>query len=130
RAWLAMALGKLGMTTESKRVLDSLEAAVRQSSTTAHWEESAPDYWSMGTDNRATALAIDALVTLAPNDPLTPKAVRWLMTAEKEGHWLSTQETSISLIALAHYIRQSKELMADYDWQVVALDKHPGQGTT
>ena len=29
----------------------------------------------------ATALAIDALVTLSPNDPLIPKAVRWLMTA-------------------------------------------------
>ena len=51
----------------------------------------------MGTDNRATALALDAMVTLAPNDPLIPKTVRWLMTAEKEGHWLSTQETAFSL---------------------------------
>src|SRR5438093_8140685 len=95
-----------GMSAQSKQILDSLAAAARQSSTTAHWEEGAPDYWSMGTDNRATALAIDALVALAPSDPLVPKAVRWLMSAEKEGHWLSTQETAISLISLAHYIRQ------------------------
>jgi uncharacterized protein YfaS (alpha-2-macroglobulin family) len=128
RAWLAMALDKLGMKGESKQVLDSLAASARQSSTTAHWEEGTPDYWSMGTDTRATALAIDALVTLAPGDPLVPKAVRWLMTAEKDGHWLSTQETSISLIALAHYMRQSKELQADYSWQVSAFDKELGQG--
>ncbi len=128
RAWLAMALGKMGMTGESKTVLDSLAASARQSSTTAHWEEGQPDYWSMGTDNRATALAIDALVTLSPNDPLVPKAVRWLMSAEKEGHWLSTQETSISLIALAHYIAQSKELGADYTFQLDAFGKTLGQG--
>jgi uncharacterized protein YfaS (alpha-2-macroglobulin family) len=128
RAWLAMALDKLGMSTQSKSVLDSLAASTRQTSTIAHWEEGTPDYWSMCTDNRATALAIDALVTLSPNDPLVPKAVRWLMSAEKEGHWLSTQETSISLIALAHYIRQSKELSADYVYQVDAFGKTLGQG--
>ncbi|MGI8586169.1 MAG: Ig-like domain-containing protein [Chloroflexia bacterium] len=129
RAWLAMALAKLSMKPESKTVLDSLTAAARQSSTTAHWEEAEPDYWSMGTDNRATALALDALVTLAPDDPLVPKAVRWLMTAEKEGHWLTTQETAISLVSLAHYMRQSKELSADYSFQVSAFDKLLGEGT-
>jgi uncharacterized protein YfaS (alpha-2-macroglobulin family) len=128
RAWLAMALAKNGLSSESKQVLDSLAAEARQSSTTAHWEESSPDYWSMGTDNRATALAIDALVTLSPDDPLIPKAVRWLMSAEKEGHWLSSQETAIALVSLAHYMRQSKELTADYTWQVDAFDKLLGQG--
>ncbi|HMA35603.1 MAG TPA: Ig-like domain-containing protein [Chloroflexia bacterium] len=128
RAWLALGLAKAGQQSDSKTVLDSLAAAARQSSTTAHWEESQPDYWSMGTDTRATALALDALVTLAPSDPLVPKTVRWLMTAEKEGHWLSTQETAISLISLAHYIRQSKELGADYTWQVSAFDKLLGEG--
>ncbi|HEY0068941.1 MAG TPA: alpha-2-macroglobulin family protein, partial [Chloroflexia bacterium] len=123
RAWLAMALGEMGMQAESKTVLDSLAAAARQSSTTAHWEEEKPDYWSMGTNTRATALAVDALVTLSPNDPLTPKAVRWLMTAQREGHWLSSMETSISIISLAHYIRASKELSADYTWQVTAFDQ-------
>ncbi|HKP52311.1 MAG TPA: Ig-like domain-containing protein [Chloroflexia bacterium] len=128
RAWLAIALSKVGLKAESQKVLNSLIASARQSSTTAHWEETRPDYWSMGTDNRATALAVDALVTLAPNDPLVPKAVRWLMTAQREGHWVSTQETAISLIALSHYIRQSKELTADYKWQVSAFDKPLGSG--
>lgn len=123
RAWLAMALAEMGMTAESKTVLDSLAAAARQSSTTAHWEEERPDYWSMATNTRATALAVDALVTLSPNDPLTPKAVRWLMTAQKEGHWLSSMETSISIISLAHYMRASQELAADYTWQVTAFDQ-------
>jgi uncharacterized protein YfaS (alpha-2-macroglobulin family) len=127
RAWLALGLAKIGLQSESKQVLDSLAASAKQTSTTAHWEEGSPDYWSGGTDNRATALAIDALVTLAPNDPLIPKAVRWLMSAEKEGHWLSSQETAISLISLAHYIDQSKELQANYAWQVSLFDQLMGQ---
>ncbi len=127
RAWLAMALGKMGMS-ESKQVLDSLVSEARQTSTLAHWEEGTPDYWSMGTDNRATALAIDALVTLQPDDPIVQKAVRWIMSAEREGHWLSTQETSIVLVALAHYMQQSKELSADYVFQVDAFGKLLGQG--
>ncbi|MDQ6694918.1 MAG: Ig-like domain-containing protein [Chloroflexota bacterium] len=123
RAWLAMSLGKMGMSAPARSVLDSLVAGARQSSTTAHWEEGTPDYWSMGTNTRATDMAIDALITLEPGDPLIPKAVRWIMTTEKEGHWLSTQETSASLIALAHYIRATKELTGDYAWQVTAFDK-------
>ena len=82
----------------------------------------------MGTDTRATAIAVDALVQLAPNDPLLQKALRRLMNIRKEGHWLSTQETSFSLIALAHYIEQSRELTADYAWAVSAFDKELGQG--
>ncbi|MGA7732732.1 MAG: alpha-2-macroglobulin family protein [Chloroflexia bacterium] len=127
RAWLALALGKLGMS-ESKTVLDSLISEARQTSTLAHWEEDAPDYWSMGTDNRATALAIDALVTLQPDDPIVQKAVRWLMSAEREGHWLSSQDTSIVLVSLAHYMQVSKELSADYIFQVDAFGKLLGQG--
>lgn len=127
RAWLAMALGKMG-NSQSQSVLDSLLSEVRQTSTLAHWEEGTPDYWSMGTDNRATALAIDALVTLKSDDPIVQKAVRWLMSAEREGHWLSTQETSIALIALAHYMQASKELTADYVYQVDAFGKLLGQG--
>jgi uncharacterized protein YfaS (alpha-2-macroglobulin family) len=128
RAWLAMALDKIGLKAESKQVLDSLMASAKQSSTTAHWEEGTPDYWSMGTDTRATAIAIDAMVQLAPNDPLVQKALRRLMNIRKDGHWLSTQETSFSLIALAHYIEQSRELTADYAWVVSAFDQELGQG--
>ena len=118
------------MQSESKQVLDSLAAAHARAARPAHWEEGTPDYWSMGTDNRATALAIDALVTLAPDDPLIPKAVRWLMTAEKEGHWLCTQETCDQPDRpWPTTSAQSKELGADYIWQVDAFGKLLGQGT-
>ena len=128
RAWLAMALQRLGQPVAAKQVLDTLLASARQSSTTAHWEEDAVDYWSMATDNRATALALDALIAVSPSDPLVPKTVRWLMTAQRDGHWLTTIETSISLIALAHYIAESKELLADYSWNVTAFDQPLGNG--
>lgn len=128
RAWLAMALGELGLAAESKATLDSLVAAARQNSTTAYWEESAPDYRSMGTNTRATAIALQALVTLRPGDPLVAKGVRWLVTDMRGGRWRSTQETTFSLLALADYIRAGKELQADYPWSVSAYGKSVGSG--
>jgi uncharacterized protein YfaS (alpha-2-macroglobulin family) len=129
RAWTAIALKALGRDAEAKTLLDTLTSAAKQTSTLAHWEESTVDYYSMGTDARATALALDALVQLDPQNALIAKTVRWLMSASKDGRWLSTQETAITLVALADYMEQSRELAADYNWQVELYGKLLGQGT-
>ena len=129
RAWLAIALHRLGRDTEAHALLDSLTAAAKQTSTLAHWEEDTIDYYMMATDTRATALALDALVQLDPQNALIPKTVRWLMSANREGHWLSTQDTAITLIGLADYMRESKELSADYAWDVQLFGKTLGSGT-
>ncbi len=129
RAWLAIALHRLGRDSEARALLDSLTAAAKQTSTLAHWEEDSIDYYMMATDTRATALALDALVQLDPQNALIPKTVRWLMSANREGHWLSTQDTAITLIGLADYMRESKELSADYAWDVQLFGKTLGSGT-
>ncbi|MDQ2807455.1 MAG: Ig-like domain-containing protein, partial [Chloroflexota bacterium] len=128
-AWLAIALHRLGRDSDARALLDRLTAAAKQTSTLAHWEEDTIDYYMMGTDTRATALALDALVQIAPQDALIPKTVRWLMSASREGHWLSTQDTAITLIGLADYMRASKELSADYAWDVQLFGKALGSGT-
>ena len=129
RAWLAIALHRMGRDKDAHALLDSLTAAAKQTSTLAHWEEDSIDYYMMATDTRATALALDALVQLDPQNALIPKTVRWLMSANREGHWLSTQDTAITLIGLADYMRASKELSADYAWDVQLFGKTLGSGT-
>ena len=71
----------------------------------------------MSSDTRSTALALQALLRADPGNFLIPNAVRYLMGQRGEGHWRTTQESAVSLIALAEYIAQSGELAADYSYR-------------
>jgi uncharacterized protein YfaS (alpha-2-macroglobulin family) len=97
--------------------------------TDAHWEEGRADYWTMGSDTRSTALALQALVRADPTSILVPNAVRYLMGLRNHGHWASTQETAITLMALAEYVAQSGELKASYSYKVALNDKALKDGT-
>ncbi len=70
----------------------------------------------MNTDTRSTAIVLDALVKLDPENQLNPNVVRWLMVARKDGIWETTQETGWSLIALTDWMAYTKELEANYDY--------------
>ena len=104
--------------TRVDALLSDLTSEAIVSATGAHWEEDTIDYWTMNTNNRSTAIVLDALSRLAPENALVPQTVRWLMVARKEGHWETTQETAWSLIALTDYMVASGELEADYSYQV------------
>jgi uncharacterized protein YfaS (alpha-2-macroglobulin family) len=114
RAYLALAFQRLGVPEDANRLLTNLAGAAKQTTTTAHWEESAARtpsaYLDMDTDARTTALVLQALLARDKNDPLVPKGVRWLMENRRAGHWLSTQETAAVLSTLAAYMTTSGEL--------------------
>jgi len=116
QAHLALAMMELGANPKAdsklQGLLSNLTTAVKTSATGAHWEESTVDYWTLNTNTRTTAIVLNALVRLAPDDALVPQAVRWLMTARKEGHWETTQDTAWSLMALTDYLAASGELQA------------------
>ncbi len=125
RAYLAMALG-LFESPDSERIkalLSDLTGAAIVSATGAHWEEKQVDYWTMNTDTRSTAVIIDALTKLDPQNALLPNAVRWLMVARKAGHWETTQETAWALMALTDYMLMTGELQADYSYEVSLNDQ-------
>lgn len=77
----------------------------------------------MNTDTRSTAVIIDALTKLDPQNALLPNAVRWLMVARKAGHWETTQETAWALMALTDYMLMTGELQADYSYEVSLNDQ-------
>jgi uncharacterized protein YfaS (alpha-2-macroglobulin family) len=120
KAFLALALRLEGGAGSSHiaPLLSDLTSEAIVSATGAHWEEEWDDYWSMNTDTRSTAIIIDALTRLDPENPLLSNAVRWLMVARKAGHWESTQETVWALIALTDYMVTTGELEGNYTYMV------------
>ncbi len=101
-----------------KTLLADIQNDAILSATGAHWEEEDYDWWAMNTDTRSTAVILDALARLDPDNALIPNVVRWLMIARKDGIWETTQETAWALIALTDWMAVTGELLGDYDYIV------------
>jgi len=115
RALLALAIGRQNKQDERlKTLFADLNGEVIQSATGAHWEEQFVDWWAMNTDRRSTAIVLDALAQLDPENDLAPNVVRWLMASRVDGVWRTTQENAWSLIALTDWMKATGELNADY----------------
>lgn len=127
QAYLLMALQRLNLP-QSKTLQAELTSVAIQSATGAHWEEAEEDYWAMNTDRRSTAIILMALARSAPDHPLLPNVVRWLMVARKEGHWETTQETAWAVLALTKFMQSTGELKGSYKYQVELNGKAIGEG--
>ncbi|HEY0602747.1 MAG TPA: Ig-like domain-containing protein [Herpetosiphonaceae bacterium] len=122
RSYLLMTLQTLGNEDERVRTLiGELMSSAVLGPTHGHWEEREAHFWTMNTDTRTTALALQALVRSDPDNFLVPNAVRYLMSVREDGHWRTTQETATALMALAEYTAQTGELSANYSY-TAALD--------
>ena len=130
KAFLAMALQILAPEerTRPDALVRELVSTAILSATGVHWEEESVERWAMNTDTRSTAIVLEALVRLDPDNPLIPNVVRWLMSARREGHWESTQETVWSLIALTDWMVVSGELEAEYSYRVSLNGRKLGEG--
>jgi len=121
KAFVAMALLKLTDDPSNFRIqalISDLTNAAILSNTGTHWQEDEDDYRTMNTATRSTAIVLAALVRVRPDHPLVDSTVRWLMVARRDGHWETTQETAMSLLALTDFLEASGELKADYSYQV------------
>jgi hypothetical protein len=117
RAFLAMTMGLIdGSDKRINTLLSDLQNDAILSATGAHWEEANYDWWAMNTDTRSTAVILDALVHLDPDNALIPQVVRWLMVARQDGIWETTQETAWSLIALTDWMMVTGELQGEYEY--------------
>ncbi|MGC9399135.1 MAG: Ig-like domain-containing protein [Anaerolineae bacterium] len=126
RAYLAQAIWLQGGRDRSddrlETLLSDLNNAAILSATGAHWEENYHDWWAMNTDTRSTAIVLDTLTKLDPDNALNPNVVRWLMVARDAGVWETTQETAWALIALTDWMVETGELDADYDFALYLND--------
>lgn len=80
-----------------------------------HFEESERLYSLFDTNTRTTALVLQMLSRIEPNHPYIPKILRHMMLEKKNGHFASTQETAVSLLAMVEYLKSSGELQPSYN---------------
>jgi len=120
RAYLLMAFAEEDPKNAAiKSLTDDLVSKAKLTATGASWEEDYMDWWNWGSDIRSTALAVSALLRSAPDNPLLPNAIRWLMAARQGDHWSTTQETVWSLNALTGWMLKTGELDSQYSYSVI-----------
>jgi hypothetical protein len=130
RAYLAQAIWLIDPSdSRLSTLLSDLNNEAILSATGAHWEESHHDWWAMNTDTRSTAIILDTLAKLDPENELIPNVVRWLMVARQAGIWETTQETAWALIALTDWMVETGELDADYDYGLFLNDEELTQAS-
>lgn len=119
-AMAALAYGAAGgkYTKQRDEALDTLVRMAEVSGPVAHWKE---EDWSWCNEN--TALALYALLQHRPNNPLTTKAVVYLMQARRGSSWASTRETSYVLGSLALYYRTHPTQIGDRTVNVLVNGK-------
>ncbi len=118
RAYLALTLAKLGDEESARAIVDDLARQVVETDTMAHWTEKKSDWQLMSSDGRTTALVLQAMLAVDPDNPLVPKTVRWLMSRRLGGYWRTTQETAATIIALTDYLATTGELQATFSYTV------------
>src|SRR5262249_9032999 len=82
----------------------------------AHVEELSDPYllWFWNSNVRSTAIVLGSLARRAPDDPLVPGLVRWLLAVRKQGRWGNTQENGVALEALVDYYKKAEAEVPDF----------------
>ena len=104
--------------TRIQTLLSELNTAAAKSAASAWWTENEVDYWNWNTDVRSTAIILNALIQVDPNNVLIPDGIRWLMKHRDGSHWYSTQETAWSLMALTNWLSLSGEFQTNYQYAI------------
>ena len=118
QAHLAMALKKAGTETSTKKartMLDEIMMLAKTETRGVHFEERKSNSYRslMHTNTRSTATILQALVRIQSENSLIPRVVRYLLAVREQGHWDTTQSTTISLLALIEFLKQTGELDAN-----------------
>ena len=113
KAYIAMAYGN---HDNARKVLQEIIDQVKIDARGAHFEEKNESYWrfSMNTNNRTTALVLQAMIRIAPDHDMIPKLVRHILAVREQGHWDTTQSTVTSIFALIDFLKDTGELDANY----------------
>lgn len=115
-AYVTLSYARLGMRNEAQNALNRLLHRATSEPGMFHW---AGRYYYGGEDVETTALALQALLKVNPDDPRAYQIVRWLMNQRQGDHWYSTRDTAIVLYAMTEFLRNTQELAADYDVEVL-----------
>ena len=85
---------------------------------TAHW--GATGFWWRWYEGpvETTAFALQALVTIDPENKLVEPVMNWLVKNRRGTRWNNTRDTAIALLAMNDYLRKSGELSGDLSYEL------------
>ncbi|HXL81546.1 MAG TPA: MG2 domain-containing protein [Pyrinomonadaceae bacterium] len=121
RALLALTLKLKKDEKRAKDIAAEIERTVTADNYSAHWESRrrAMLDFAEEDDTEATALSLKALARIKPNSDLLPRVARWLVSDRRHSYyWESTKDTAFAIFGLIDYLKVSRELSPDYDFEV------------
>ncbi|MFO7697254.1 MAG: alpha-2-macroglobulin family protein, partial [Anaerolineae bacterium] len=118
RAYLALAFGALDSSdTRLVSILSELRGMATMTGSSVHWEDHDSQSWV--TSAQATAVALKVLTRFAPDDPLLPGIVRWLVASRgTQEEAALAYESAWVHSALADYVLISGDPGLALDWRV------------
>ncbi len=126
-AYTAMMLQNIGKTTEAKALLKKLTDKVTTQGDLAYFDEEVIDYEMMSSDTLTTAVALEALVQIDPENALIPKLIRYL-NLNNQSYYGETHSTAHAVIAIANYIVKTSQVNPDYTYEVKLNGKSLASG--
>jgi len=121
RALLALALKQRKDDKRAREVAGEIERSAISDGASVHWESNRKAMldFAESNDTEATALSLRALAAINPKSSMLPNVARWLVSNRRNSHfWSSTKDTAFAILGLIDYLRVSKELSADYEFEV------------
>jgi hypothetical protein len=104
-ALAALAYQVAGRSEKAASLTDQLLRRANRGSEIASWADE-DDAWGQ----EPTALALVALESIRPAEPIIPQVVRYLLRQRQGNQWSSTRDTAYSLIGLSAYLESTREL--------------------
>jgi uncharacterized protein YfaS (alpha-2-macroglobulin family) len=71
----------------------------------------------------ATAFALKALLKIDPANKLIEPVTNWLIKNRRGAQWTNTRDTAIVILAMNDYLRESGELEAEVEYEVLVNDQ-------
>lgn len=115
QAQLAMSFENVG-SGKADTILKAILNRTLVDSRGTHFEEADTNYWSvvMNTTQRTTAIVLQAMVRIDPDNALISNVTRYMLAVRRNGHWDTTQSTVHSLLAFHDYLQATGELNANF----------------
>lgn len=115
-AYLLMAYNLLpaeddsGAASKISKLREELENSALQTPRGVSFQEKNLEFALFDSNTRSTAVILKALNRVDPENPLLPKIIQSLLRERQGGHFSTTQETAVGLLAMIEYLESSNEL--------------------
>jgi alpha-2-macroglobulin len=123
KALLALSYNLLGNKSESANIVYDLSNNASYLDNMVFWKGKSWHYNWQDDEIETTAFVLKALISNNAKDSKIEKAINYLLAKRDGNSWNSTKQTSIIILALIDYLKNSNELNTNYTMKVYVNDR-------